>query len=144
MTLDQVLDLARSLAGDVDPLAYRYPRDRLLRVLEQQLVLLVVRQVAALEQLTLDLTANAETITPAPTNEQGAILAHAVAVAILQETYRGRVDRGEIGVVWRSGLEEESTVSQERAYQLQIQELAGDLEELKLISRRTTFATRPQ
>lgn len=144
MTIDDVLDLARSIAGDVDPMAYRYTRQALVDHVERQRLLLAVRQVAGMGDLVVDRTVNAESITPAPTDEQGAILATAVALAVLQETYRGRVDRGEIGLVWRSGLEEESTVAQEKAYRGFLADIEQKLEELKLISRRTTFATRPQ
>lgn len=142
MTLDEIVAAARSRAGDVDEAAYRYQKDEYVAVLKDVLRTGAVRGINALRDLTLDLAA--ETLTPEPTDLQGVYLAAAVALRMLQQTYRRRLDEGSLGVSWVSGLEQESSISAEKAYLGILDALELEIQELIFFGNAQTFAKRSQ
>ena len=91
MTLDEIIAAARSRAGDVDALAYRYSREEYLDVVADVLRTGAVRKINGLINLTLD-RANEGTLTPDASDLQGLYLSAATSLPILQQTYRRRLD----------------------------------------------------
>lgn len=144
MTLDEIVGAVRSIAGDRDSAAYRYNVPQIVAVMVEARRTLSVRKVANMSQFTITTLEGEEAISPEPSESQGIILAFATAQRILQQTYRERLDQGTLGVSWRSGLEEESTINQERAYRNMLDELSTELKELVLIFNAQLSATRPQ
>lgn len=143
MTLDDIIASARSRAGDVDDMAYRYSRDEYLSVLADVLRTGAVRKINKLSDLTFDPT-NEGTLTPDPTDLQGVYLAAAIALRLLQQTYRRRLDEGSLGISWTSGLEQESSISAQAAYNAILVELRQEVDELIFFGNASTFAVRKQ
>ena len=144
MTFEELVAAIRTEAGDRDSAAYRYTTNEIALTLRDVRRSLGVMGVASLDDLSVDVTEEAEAITPEPTDIQGDILAKATALKILEQTFRRRVDDGSLGVTWRSGLEQESTVSQEKAYRSMLSGLRSDLDSVILIAGAGSAATRPQ
>ena len=84
------------------------------------------------------------TITPEPTTVQGLLLAYRAAVTRLSEIYAAKVDAGEIGRSWRSGLEADSSISLAKSYEKTIADLSTELEELILIKNAPESGARFQ
>jgi hypothetical protein len=144
MTLDEIVAAARSRAGDVDVAAYRYSKNEYVSIMADQARTLGVRKVATLDTFTFTLTPNQEAVAPIPDNTQGTILAVATALRVLEQTYRKRVDEGTLGVIWQSGMESESTLSAQQAYERVIGDVRLELESLKAMAISLTFAARKQ
>lgn len=145
MTLDEMVHAARSRAGDVDNSAYRYTKNELVVIMKDAARTMGVRgQLAALDTFVFDTTENLETVTPEPSNIQGLVLSVATALRVLQQTYRRRVDDGSLGISWMSGLEQESSISAQKAYEGILKDIAQELEELKIFVNSKTFASRVQ
>lgn len=144
MTLDDILDLVWRRAGDVDPAALRYTKADVVKELAHVRRSLAIRKNTLLDGYVVMTTLDAEAITPEPTDEVGVLLAAATAAALLRRTYTYRVDSGTLGISWRSGLEEESSINAERAYKAMIDRLDREVEELILIRNSQLAGTRPQ
>lgn len=145
MTLDEIVQAARSRAGDVDSSAYRYTKNELVILMKDAARTLGVRgQFAQLNTFVFVTTENAETVTPEPSDIQGLVLCTATALRVLQQTYRRRVDDGSLGISWMSGLEQESSISAQKAYEGILKDILQELEELKLFVISKSFATRVQ
>lgn len=132
-TLSSLLTIARQEAGDVDPLAARYPDQAYLAVLRVVLLELQARRQLFFGEMVLNLTEGAETLTPVPRSDELVILAKRTAHGILTQEYRRRVASGELGISWRSGLEEESSIQAEKAYAGLLAALAREADELLAI-----------
>lgn len=87
---------------------------------------------------------SALTILPEPTTVQGLLLAYRAAMERLTQIYAAKIDAGEIGVSWRSGLEAQSSISQSKSYEKAIFELSNELEELILIKNAPETGERFQ
>lgn len=144
MTLDQIVDEVRRKAGDWDSAGYRYTTNQIAKAVGSVRRTLAVRKLQGMQDLVVTTTDGAETIAPEPTDEQGVILVTGATLLLLRGTYAGRLDRGEIGIAWQSGLEQESTIQADKAYSAHLTKLEHELEELLLIVRAPTSATRPQ
>lgn len=83
-------------------------------------------------------------ITPEPTTEQAHLMCLAAAIAILAEQYRGKLNRGELGVNWTSGLESESTGSAVAAWGRVIQGYQDDLDLMITFNKSGRHGTRVQ
>jgi hypothetical protein len=132
MTTDQWIKMLRRKLADADTSSLRRQDGELLATAEDVRVELVARAVSSFEDVKIGL-AKADAATYGiqdATPDQMVILMYSVAYEVLSATYRQRVDRGELGIVWRSGLEEESTVSAERAYRNILDDLQGRAEQL--------------
>jgi hypothetical protein len=70
------------------------------------------------------------------TDDQMLILMYSVALATLNSTYRQRVDRGELGISWQSGLESESSISAEKAYRQMLTDLEAIIDQLMVTYQR--------
>lgn len=140
MTTEQWMKMLRRKLNDVDTAAQRRTDAQLLASADDMRLELAVRQVAGFDTITIGLnkqdTANYGIKNASDT--QLVLLMYAVAHSVLSSTYRERVDRGELGISWRSGLEEESSISAEKAYKAMLDELQANLDQLLLTYQRTT------
>lgn len=140
MTTDQWLKMLRRKLSDVDTAAQRRSDSQLLAAAEDARLELAVRLVEGFDAITVGLnkqdTANYGIQNA--TDSQGVILLYSVAYDVLSSTYRERVDRGELGVSWRSGLEEESTISAEKAYKAMLDDIKAAYDQLLVTYQRNT------
>ena len=117
MTTVYWLRLLRRKLADVDPAALRRTDIELLDTAEDIRIELVARAVEGFDAMTIESDVEEpEYGILNGTDPQMLILAYGVAYAVLSATYRARVDRGELGTSWTSGLESESSISAEKAY----------------------------
>jgi hypothetical protein len=140
VTTDQWLKMLRRKLNDVDTAAQRRTDAQLLASADDLRLELAVRAVGGFSDITVGLNkqdASTYGIQNAD-DAQMLILVYAVAHSVLSSTYRERVDRGELGISWRSGLEEESTISAEKAYKTMLDELHASLDQLLVVYQRTT------
>ncbi len=144
MNTEQWLNMLRRKLQDVDVQAARRTDNELLAVASDMAFEYSIREVQDFSNVTVTL---GDDDTPGEiagaTDPVMMILLYAVALEVLSATYRNRVDRGELGVSWKSGLEEESTIQAEKAYKGMIGEVAAALEQLLLIYQRRTANGRP-
>jgi hypothetical protein len=140
MTAEQWLNMLRRKLSDVDPLAPRRTNTELLNTAEDVRFELAVRQVPGFSDVTVGTnTTDLSTYgIKNATDDHLALLIYGTAHAVLASTYRERIDRGELGVSWRSGLEEESTISAQRAYMGLLDDIASTFEQLLLVYLRGT------
>jgi|SRR5690348_13301991 len=80
-------------------------------------------------------------ISPAPTVRQGELMAFTAALNILDQEFRGKVLRGEIGSSWTSGLEQQSTITAAQLYKTALDDLRDQLEQ-RIMLAMATFAGR--
>lgn len=145
-TTVRCLRLLRRKVADVDPAAQRRTDPELLEALADAAYALAARGHRAFDAVAVqaDINAPGYGLTPALAADDVAILVTRCAADLLVAQYHERLDRGELGISWRSGLEEESTISAERAYRDRIGMLEAELDQLLLIQGAPTAATRPQ
>ena len=149
MTTEQVLRKLRRLIDEVDQGVSVLTDEELLDVLADERDNLELGKVTGFEVLTVSSDVTEPTtygILPEAslTLELGTILAYKAAVAVLRQQFRARVNRGELGITWSSGLESESTLQAAREYKNAIDDLECQADALILIKRAPTSATRPQ
>ena len=137
MTTEQWINMLRRKLEDVDVAALRRTDRQLLEVAEDLRLELASRQLQGFLDITVD------SVPASPTygiddgnDDQLIILVYAVALAVLSSTYRQRVDRGELGISWQSGLESESSISAEKAYRQILSELELTLDQLIVTYQR--------
>ncbi len=138
-SVSAVLTLAKQFAGDVDSLAARYSDYAYLLRMKTELLVLSTRTSLGFEELVLDLTEEQESLTPTPENSLLLILAYKTAYGILQQEYARRVSAGEIGISWKSGLEEESSIQASKAYQQMMDDVRRAADDLIAIVAAGAF-----
>ncbi len=74
----------------------------------------------------------------------GTVLAYRAAVRLLWTHYRDRVSRGEIGTIWTSGMESESTLFAGRSYESSIESLDAEAWRLLVIYNAPFVSKREQ
>lgn len=146
MTTDQVLSVLRRYIDEVDQAVSTLTDEELLKAISDARDKLELRKVQGVASLTVqpDVSLANYGITPDSSLEQGHMLALQAAINLLEAKYRNRLFQGELGTAWRSGLEEESTISAEKAYRAAIATLVDQLTDLILIKRAPLAGTRPQ
>lgn len=146
MTFDRVLELFRRKISETDLELSNLTDEELLEYIRDAAEELALRKVIGMDTLVVDPDQGSATygITPEPTTEQGHMLALKATSLLLREQYIGKVNRGELGHSWKSGLEEESTIGAEKAWKEAIKYHEQSLEELLLIKRAPITGTRPQ
>lgn len=146
MTTQDILGMIRRLAAEVDESTSEYTDSELLELVEDVRVVREVSGIASFGDYTVGTVQNQPGygIVPEPTNIDGVILAHGVAVRVLEDTFRGRLSRGEIGTSWTSGLEAESSISAAATYQTLIKGLQRALDKLIIIRRAGSAGLRVQ
>lgn len=132
MKTNSVIRLAKTKIAEVDTQAAPFDDERLLVDIDDVVREFSVRGVSAFDVYAIDVEEPDpdDAVIPELTNQHGVIVAYAVAANRLQEEYIGRMNRGELGVSWTSGLEAESTVSAAKAYRDHIASLRQQLNEL--------------
>lgn len=138
MTTEEYLKMLRRKVADVDVSAKRRSDTELLETTSDIRLELAMRQLDGFDGITVG-TIKANTATYGiknATDEQMLLLIYGTAHAVLAATYRERVDRGELGISWQSGLESESSISAEKAYKQMLDELKRTCEELTITYQR--------
>ena len=146
MTTEQVLKKIRRLLEEVDSSTSLITDEEILEAVGDARDYLELAKVPDFEALAVS-TDPAEAnygITPEPTLQLGTILALKAASALLERTYWGKVNRGELGSSWASGLESESTLQAARSYETAFKGLDVQAEALIVIKRMPTLGERPQ
>lgn len=137
MTTEQWLKMLRRKMEDVDTAALRRTDTQLLENAEDLRLELASRQLLGFSGITVDSVKSSPTYGILNgTDDQMIILVYAVALSVLHATYRQRVDRGELGVSWQSGLESESSISAEKAYRQMLADLETTLDQLIITYQR--------
>lgn len=140
------LKTLRRKLSDVDTAAARREDLELLETADDVRWELEARAVAGFDSFSVGLDST-DTVTYGPvgaTDNQQLILLFGAATALLEETYTGRLDRGELGISWKSGLEEESSISAQKAYRDRIDDIRKTTNELLITYQRFTANGRPQ
>ena len=144
-SLDPMVALTRRLIDDTDPTAQFSMTDaEIILTLNDALNDLTARLVGNFPLIIFDTVPDSPTfgVTPQPTVQETLILCTKAALVILRDAYAGRLKRGELGVSWRSGPEEESSIAAARSYNQLIDEQQTDLVELMLIYTRLQSGQR--
>lgn len=148
MTTDQVLSKIRRLIAEVDQTASLLTDEEILGAVADARDYLELVNVPDFDGLAVDLdVASADYgITPEAnlTLQLGAILAYMAAATLLEQAYHGKVQRGEIGVSWSSGLEAESTLQAGRSYMDAVRGFRLDADALILSKRNNQLSDRAQ
>jgi hypothetical protein len=139
-----MLALLRRKIADTDVTA-SYSDEQLWTSVDDARVFLAVKQVKAMTNYVVELDPNLVGfgITPAPDDDHAYIIVLQATYDILRQRYHDLVDSGAIGVAWRSGLEEESSIQAEKAFKDVLTELRRELDALIIIQNRSSSATRP-
>jgi hypothetical protein len=116
----------------------------LLQALEDARALLAVKVVSGMSGYTIDPSDTETGISPDLSEDDAYPIVLQAALDLLQQRYADLTQSGALGVVWKSGLEEESTVTVERAYRNAVNAIRRELEAVLLIRMRATSATRVQ
>lgn len=140
MTTEQWLKMLRRKLADVDKAAERRTDQQLLESCSDAVIELVARQVGGFEVVSVGLNKADQTTygIRGATAQQMFILVLWVAHEELTATYRERVERGELGISWKSGLEEESSIQAEKSYRLMLDETDRARVELLITYQRQT------
>lgn len=144
MTTEQWMKMLRRKLNDVDTAAQRRTDAQLLAAAEDVRLELAVRAVDGFANVTIGQN-KADTVNYGiknATDSQAMLLCYGVAYDVLSSTYRERIDRGELGISWRSGLEEESSISAEKAYRGMLDELQSNYNQLLVTYQRSTANAR--
>lgn len=146
MTTDQWIKMLRRKLSDVDTAAQRRTDAQLLAVAEDMRFELAVRAVKDFDLVTIGLDKTTPTTygIQGATDAQFAILLYGTTYSVLTSTYRERVDRGELGISWKSGLEEESSIRAQGAYKEMIEEVQTAYDQLLITYQRKLANARKQ
>lgn len=148
MTLSntEILRMLRQKVTEVDPGTYSYEGEDLVVALGDALIHLQAKNVRNMNLYTVNTDPTVEPlgITPEPEAPDALIIMLHAAVELLSNEYRGRLKRGEMGISWRSGLEEESSITAAKEYRAMVAQLENDLTALILIHGITRHGARIQ
>lgn len=142
----RLLGLLRRKIDETDLPTSDRTDEELLEYIKDAAEELGLRRVSGMTSFTIvsDAASAGYGISPNPTTEQGHMLATLAALELLRDEYRGKLNRGELGVNWKSGLESESTIAAEKAWREQFDDLESWLEHLIIMHNSGSHATRPQ
>jgi len=147
MTNDLLIRRIRALAGAVDLVESDLTDQELMEYVQDAVSILEARGVVTSGAYDVGTDPTDETtygVQPEASLVDGNLIALRAAIDLLRETYRGRLDRGELGISWTSGLESESSISAEKAYKSGIEGLEFELKELTAIRLASATGARPQ
>jgi len=142
MILDEAIRLLRTYLVEVDPATSSFDDETLALALADALRVLQAKAIRLVTDVVLDLNAGA--FTTEPTEQMGLVIVLKAALTILMNEYRGRLQRGEFGISWQSGLEQESSISASKAYKDLVDDLASELEQVLMIANVNFAALRAQ
>lgn len=129
MVTADVLNLIRRTINEVDLAASQLTDEELLQFVadtRDELELMLVTgfsNLAVGSEVDPPSGAPAYGIVPDPTLEEGYLLALGAAIKVLEQSFYGRLNRGELGTSWRSGLEEESSITAAQTYKTSLDRL---------------------
>lgn len=143
MTTEQYLKALRRKLADVDKATLRRTDVALLENTEDLRLELAMRQLQGFSEVVVVSVKTDPAYGIANlSDEQGLLLIYGTAHSVLSSTYRERVDRGELGISWQSGLESESSISAEKAYKQMLDDLDTRFRELTITYQRQTANAR--
>lgn len=142
----RIIQVVREKLGETDLVVSDLTSPEILAFVKTSQEILELRKLTSVENLVVvsEQISTSYGITPEPTTEAGYYLALHTSLSILRSEYYSRVKTGTLGVAWRSGLEEESTISAEKAWRVAIAALEDEFEELFIIRHSTTSGFRSQ
>lgn len=141
MTTETMLRVFRDKITEIDPATSLYSDADLTALLGDALTKLQVKLVQAVIALSFDEDTNE--FSGEISDGAGLLIAYQAAVDLLRRELRGRLKRGEFGISWSSGLEEESSVTAAKSYGEMVESLEAELQ-LFLITQGPTAGTRSQ
>jgi hypothetical protein len=134
------LAMLRRRLKDVSPAAERFTDDELWEQTQDMVLELTVRPPHGFVGYTVTLSG----FTPYPTDEDGLLILTKVQYTLLRDIYRDKINRGELGGSWKSGLEEESTIDSRKAFADVLVELEKTLDELIILRSKLLSGSRVQ
>jgi hypothetical protein len=140
VTNQKLLERLRRRLRDVDPSAPLYEDEVLWGYVDDALFEFTQRKVAGTTGYTVTDTGFASDAA----DDVALLCIIGAAYRLLKDLYTDRVQRGELGVSWQSGLEHESTIDQRKAFNDGIRQLGQELEELIIIRASQTSGSRIQ
>ena len=141
MTNDTFLAMLRRRLRDVDDTAPLYDDTTLWGYAGDALLYAQARKVSGV----VGTSATDTGFSPELADDSlGVLLLLNTAVLLLRDLYTDKVQRGELGVSFRSGLEQESTIDARKAYADAIDGLDREATELTLLRASGSSATRVQ
>lgn len=142
----EVTRMLREKITEVDPEAARYEGEDLLLALSDALYHLQAKGVKNMSGYTVNTDPDFSPlgITPEPESSDALVILLHAAVDILSNEYRGRLKRGEMGISWKSGLEEESSITAAKEYRGMVDELRQELTTLILVQGVDKAGSRVQ
>lgn len=146
MVTAAILATLRRLLNEVDQEASDLTDPELLAAIEDVRMELQVRGIGTFADYTVGVEQDGPGfgVSPEPSDIDGVLLAYGAAVGLLGNEYRGRLNRGELGMSWSSGFEAESSISAAQAYQRLLGQLDRRYQELLIIRRASTSGFRAQ
>lgn len=145
MTNAALLAMFRRRLRDVDPTAPLYADSVLWEYASDRLVIMQSRRVTGASGLSITTTGIGAGVAGGTIEDAlGVLLVTQAAALLLRDLYTDKVQRGEFGVTWKSGLESESTVDARKAFDDAIVALEREAKELTLIRASQTSGIRVQ
>lgn len=143
MITTKFIALLRRRISDVDVTMTNTDTD-LMTAAEDARSLMSVKGVLGMDGYTVETDEDAVGFgfVPDLTEIDAHTVAYLAAYDLLTQRYRELVDSGALGIVWKSGLEEENTVQADKAYQTAIAVLKNEYEALILIRNRGVTGSR--
>lgn len=144
MDTTKVMGLLRRRIADTAPEAV-YDDEVLLAALEDARSLLSAKRVKGMSGYVIDQDPQSASygFSGDVQEDHAHVLALRATLDLLGDRYRELVRTGALGVAWRSGLEEESSIQAAKAYREGMASLEREIDELVLIMNRSTSASRP-
>ncbi len=141
-----VIRILREKITEVDEATSLYEGEDLVTALGDALMILKAKGVMNMLNYTVNTDPEVDPlgITPEPEEGDALLIIYRAAIDILTNEYRGRVKRGEMGIAWKSGLEEESSISAAKEYRSLIDKLENELTHLMLIQSQIRHGVRIQ
>lgn len=140
MTNATLLAMLRRRLRDVDQTAELYDDDTLWGYVGDVVTTIQSRKVAGASVITATDTGLAADVE----DSLGLLIVLCSAALLLDDLYTDKVQRGEFGVSWKSGLEQESTIDARKAFADAVAGLRREADELTLIRASTTSGFRAQ
>lgn len=146
MTLADVLGLLRRMIDETDLTVSNTTDQELILDLKDAAETLSLRMISGMSSYSFvsDVLSASYGITPAPTTEHAHMLCRLAALNILRDQFRGKLNRGELGINWKSGQEEESTISAAKEWQTVLEDMENELELLITFNKSGSHGLRVQ
>lgn len=146
MILADVLALLRQMIDETDLATSNLTDQELITYLRGAAELLSLRMISGMSSYVFvsDSILSNYGITPELTTEHAHMLCRAAALNILRSQFRGKLNRGELGLSWKSGEEEESTISAAKEWKQVIDDFDNELTLLITFNKSGSHGLRVQ